>query len=441
MKAFAKAVWLALPLLTLAALMLPARLPAEAAGAPFDLQRALDSAQPGAEIRLPAGDHFGPVVIRKPIKLVGEGAQLRRAADAAADQPLLLIEANGATVSGLQLTDEQLGLVVRGDDNQILNVAIQAGQTALKMEKSNRNLLRGLKISGSAADVEQRGNGIEVWNSRDNRIEDSTLDSVQDGVYLDNSERTVVHNNRISNSRYAVHMMFSHQSAISSNELRRNVTGVMVMEDQGSKVADNRITEQAEHVQSQGILLFHVQDAQVANNRIEGNRVGLYVDQAEQNRIAGNQILHNFLGVRMTESRNNEFSGNLWAGNVVQAEATDSVDNRMTGNYWDTHQGLDLDGDGRSELPYVASPFFLSLTERAPAYQLFFQTPGLVILEDLFTSSTDRWLRDDAPLLVPPVAEPRDAERSRTPLFMFSSLLLGAGIYPFIRMIRRSVSS
>ncbi|WP_081857017.1 right-handed parallel beta-helix repeat-containing protein [Tumebacillus flagellatus] len=404
-----------------------------------ELQVELDRAEAGELVKLPPGTYEGTLHIRKPIQVEGDETRIISRRDAVNEEPLLLVETNGAAVRGLQLEGNQAGLVVHGDNNRIQDVSISTGKTAIKLEKSNRNLVQRVRINGRTADLEQRGNGIEVRNSQDNLIEESTLDNLQDGVYLDNSARTFVRTNHISNSRYAVHMMFSNSSEVAGNILEHNVTGAMVMEDSGSQIAGNSITKQAEHVQSQGILLYHVQGAKVVRNTVDGNRIGLYVDSSTGNYVEGNQIMHNFLGLQMKDSTGNEFLANTWAGNVIQAQAADSHENLMKGNYWEDHQGLDLNGDGHSEISYQASPFFLSLTEAVPAYQLFFQTPGLAILQDLFTSGTDNWLRDESPLMSPASRGVREKTSSRGLLIGISLLLLGAGIMPFGRRIRRRV--
>lgn len=415
--------------------------PVQAADRPVHVQRMLDQAKPGDTVRLPPGTYEGPLLIDKPIHLSGQDATIIRSAHSSPETPLLRVETDGATISGLNVSDERGGLAVRGDDNRFRDLTIHTKGIAVKLENANRNVLQGLHIIGREPDLKKRRNGIEIWNSQDNRIEDSVLDLVKDGVYLDNSENTLITHNRISDSRYAVHMMFSHRSEVTDNDLQQNVTGAMVMEDVGSRIVGNRITKQAGHAQSQGIFLYQVEGAEIVNNLIDGNRIGLHVDAASGNRIANNRVTRNFLGMRMQESAQNQIHANTWSGNAVQAQAIESRDNLVSGNYWDDHQGLDVNGDGSSDLSYQASPFYLSLTDAVSAYQFFFQSPGLAVFEDLSTSGTDQWLHDPSPLMSPPGSEQSEPSPAQGPVLMFSLLLLGAGFYPFWRNYRRSVSS
>lgn len=69
----------------------------------------------------------------------------------------------------------------------------------------------------------------------------------------------------------------------------------------------------------------------------------------------------------------------------------------MVENYWDSFQGLDLNKDGISEISYAINPFYEQLVSRNSAYQLFFQSPGMVFLSELFTEGRDQWTTDKSP--------------------------------------------
>ncbi|WP_157729645.1 right-handed parallel beta-helix repeat-containing protein [Tumebacillus algifaecis] len=400
---------------------------------PTNVQALIDSAKPGSTVQLPPGLYEGPVVISKPLQLRGNEAQLVRASDAPTDQPLLQVKASGVVVSGLILQDDQTPLVLEGDANEVTNTSITSRQTAIKLINADHNLLQNLQIRGTEPELNDRGHGIELRQANDNRIENSQFQFVQDGIYLEHSARNQISHNHITDSRYGVHLMFTERSRISDNLLERNVTGAMVMEDVGSHILNNRIFKQSGHVHSQGVLLYNVTHASIANNLIADNRIGLYVDSSTANSILDNDISNNFLGVLMTGATDNELRGNVWSGNVVQAQAVDSSNNRLWANFWDTHRGLDLNGDNLSELPYLASPFFLALTDAVPAYQLFFQAPGFAVLEEMFTSKTDHWLQDTAPLLAAPDHPANEAQAEPLPkrVLFVSLLMLAAGILPF----------
>lgn len=414
---------------------------AKAAGGAGDLQAVIDRAPPGSTVRIPPGTYAGPISIQKPVTIVGgPGVRIVNGPAERTDQPLLLVETDKAHIAGLQLEDrisdsKHATVEIHGDDNELSEMTISTGSIGIRFRSADRNRFTAVRIQGTGtsrpgASVFTVGNGIELWNSDNNWIQNSYITNVQDGVYLDSSRGNHVLNNTVLDSHYAVHLMFTGGIEVAGNHFSRNVTGVMVMGDEGSRIIGNHIDKQSANVQAQGVMVYDSRHCLVAQNRVEGNRIGLYVDKSTQNRFVDNVILQNFLGLQVTSSSDNDFHRNLWLGNVVQAQAVASRDNRMDGNYWDDLQGLDIDGDGHSELPYRVSPFLLSLTRAVPAYQVFFQAPGTFILEQMFTSGTRQWLTDTSPLMKPPDDQPTSAPPDKN-VPVVSLFLLGLGLYPF----------
>ena len=246
------------------------------------------------------------------------------------------------------------------------------------------------------------GNGIDLYDSHDARIEGNEVHGMKDGIYLEKSHRATVETNRIYRSRYGIHCMYTDGTLIVGNEGEYNVTGAMVMGVRDAVVTDNSFRKQSENVHSQGLLLFDVQTSRIERNTFEGNRVGIYMELSSNNRLEGNDVLRNFVGVQFLESADNTFTGNTFLSNVIEAQATDSAGNRLSNNYWDAAQALDRDGDGKSDLTYAINPFFATEVDRTPAYQLFFQSPGMTFLSGLFTADRTDWSFDDAPLMNPP---------------------------------------
>jgi nitrous oxidase accessory protein len=120
---------------------------------------------------------------------------------------------------------------------------------------------------------------------------------------------------------------------------------------------------------------------------------------------------------------------------VIQAQAVAEAGNIIEHNFWDDFGGLDLQGDGISDLPYRSNSFFLSLTDETPAYQLFFGAPGMLFLEGLFGSGTREDLVDQAPLMKPraaaETAEPVAGDRWAS--ILCGALLLAASGLIFIK--------
>lgn len=412
---------------------------AETAG---DLQELVDQALPGGTIQLEPGTYEGPLTIGKRVTLKaarkGTVTLLNRS-----QEPALKIEASGVLVADLDIVDEAVkespSLLVMGDRIRLEGLLVRTGSDGIVMRDADDGEVSGTTIEWGAEGVRMadKGNGIDLYNSHRVRLTGNAIRDVHDGIYLENSDDTTVAGNRIERSRYGVHCMYTKGTVIRNNEGLLNVTGAMVMAVRDVDISSNTFMKQNENVHSQGILLYDAHDTLVAGNIAEGNRVGLYVELSTGNRIESNVISYNFIGIQLLESSGNTISNNRFLGNVADAQARSSEANNLNGNYWDAFRGIDADGDGKSDIGYAINPFFQSLTGKRPAFQLFFQSPGMIFLEGLYQSERRSWTTDRTPLMAPPhLAEHGERAPSGSATGIAGLLLLG-GAGAIIFMTRR----
>lgn len=425
-----------LALLCCAGMVAPRPHAARAAPDAVPLQPLIDAASPGQTLVL-SGDrvYAGPAVVSDPITISSDGEAV---VTNGSDRPALMLAADGIVIRGISVQDGQTdpkkpAILVQSDGNRLERLRIKSQGGGIFLRQANDNLILDSRIEGAHPDdpdepYSRRGNGIDLLASARNVIEGNTIVHVHDGVYAESSNETRVRGNVATDSRYGYHFMFSAGSELTDNVGEGNVTGGMVMAVEGAVVKGNRFEKQTENVNSQGILLFDVHRSEISGNRVVGNRVGLYVERSTDNKLAGNEIVRNFIGMQMIQSDGNRLQGSLFAANVNQAQSTDSKDNVLEGNYWDDFEALDADGDGRSDLSYEIDPFFLRLTEDIEAFQVFFQSPGLPFLAQMFRADTANWLRDSSPLLEPPLESPEtgDAASGRRTWLPGVLLLLAA---------------
>ncbi|MEB3102655.1 right-handed parallel beta-helix repeat-containing protein [Ferviditalea candida] len=396
------------------------------------LQSLIDRTTAGGELTIPPGQYEGPIIINKPIALQGNG---NVTITGQGGQPVITVNADRVTMTGIHVVDELNppdipAIVLQGSGHVLEQLQIQTSGSGIQLRKAHKSLLRELRISGlgnqsgSGKQLFRRGNGIDLWGSHDNRIVSCTISGMQDGIYLESSEANRILDNTVSDSRYATHLMFTKDTIVKGNVGIRNVTGLMVMGTNRTQIEQNRYYKQSQNVNSQGLLLYDVKNAVVRDNHMEGNRVGIYMELSSSNIITDNTVAFNFIGLQAIESSRNKLVRNSFISNVIQAQAKQSGGNELDGNYWDDTQNIDLQGDGQSDLPYRISPFFLTLTNAAPSFQLFFGSPGIVFLESLFHAGTDQWLTDAAPL-IRPAADPFESVSThhRSVGFIFSFLL------------------
>ncbi|GAX89589.1 ABC transporter substrate-binding protein [Effusibacillus lacus] len=404
------------------------------------MQSMIDRAKPGETIVVPSDLYEGPIVITKSLTIKPEG-DVRIAAKG--EQPALLIHASQVEVSGLTIIDprnnpEQVVVLLKGFNNKLRNLKISTRGIGLKLEGASGSILEDIRIEGTAdpqagdTSFMNQGNGIDLFDSHDNVIRGAFLLGVQDGIYLEKSHRNEIADSRVENSRYAIHVMYAEDTDIRRNESVRNVTGAMVMEADRTEINGNRFIKSSDNVHSQGILLYEAANSVVTGNRIEGNRVGLYVEQSASNDISDNQLLHNFVGAQLSSSENNRLFRNDFISNVIQVQAEDSHNNQLRENFWDDHQGIDFSGSGRSDLPYKADPFFLTVTNAIPSLQILFNAPGMFVLESMFQNDTGNWMTDESPLMRP-VHPPPSSDESQPSALWVSCILFLAGAVPFFR--------
>ncbi|MNW35568.1 hypothetical protein D3C74_125660 [compost metagenome] len=373
------------------------------------LQPIIDRAASGEVIRLDAGEYSGPVQINKPLSIIGnDEVTLVNRTEASA----IVILADGVSISGLDIAHYGKGdtasVYISGDQATVRDVVTKTQGFGIMLRNANHvqiqncTMIWGGEQNTSSA---RKGNGIDLYNSQNVRIEDNEIQRMRDAIYMENSRNATVKNNKMILTRYGIHCMYIDGSVIEGNEGMYNITGAMVMGVKNVQVRDNSFRMQSGNVNAQGILLYDVQNSTVERNALEGNRVGIYMEGSSNNQIQENDLRRNFVGIQMLRAEGNMVTNNTFISNVIEAEALKSQHNTVNQNYWDSFQGLDLEQDGYSNMSYAINPFYQSLVNRNEAYQLFFQSPGLGFLSSLFTDGQETWAKDASPRMSPLLQE------------------------------------
>ncbi|MCJ8012476.1 right-handed parallel beta-helix repeat-containing protein [Paenibacillus sp. KQZ6P-2] len=366
------------------------------------LQPVIDRAQEGDTILLSPGTYLGPVTIDKKISIQSSGSVtlVNNTQESA-----ISIHANGVLLQGLNIEQngdgESAGVELHANDVQLKELVIHTKGYGILLRDSNRTLIQNNRISGFEQNIgkpEQKGNGIDLYNSHDNQILGNKITSMRDAIYMEKGRNETIKGNQISYSRYAIHCMYIDDSLVSHNEGEHNFTGAMVMVVRNTTVSDNSFRKQNENVYAQGMLLYDVQKSVIKSNVLEGNRVGIYMENASDNQLSDNVLLQNFVGIQMIQSEQNLLQHNAFVSNVVDTANKDSS-NQITGNYWDSFQGIDITNDGFSDISYSMNSFYQNVISSNAAYQLFFQSPGMTFLSEIFTGDQKQGTRDNAPMM------------------------------------------
>lgn len=379
------------------------------------LQPWLDTALPGARIRLPAGIYQGPAVISKPLTLEGDGQVI---VDAGGHGTVLTIQADGVTLRGLTLrasgnSHDQLdsGLMAEGKNLLIENNVIEDVLFGISLHKTGDSVVRGNRIRSRAVDPADRGDGLRLWYSSHNRIENNDIAQIRD-VTVTNSPHNRFSGNTIRDSRRAFNFLFAHRSLVDRNHLEQNSTGIIALNSDGLTIRNNRILH-AMDASGAGIALKETSAALVIGNEIVHCAHGIMADSPMNplNRIVfiDNYVAHNITGVYFYGAKGghiaigNTFRSNLWPVTIIGDG--DPLDDTWLGNYWDGYEGFDQDGDGFGDRPYELLAYADRIWLETPAARFFRNSPVLELLDFLerlapFSAPT-LILRDSAPRMKP----------------------------------------
>jgi len=389
------------------------------------LQERIDAAPDGAEIVLDPGA-YGPVVIRHPVVIDGQGAAVL---DGGGQGTVVLIESDGVTLKNLTIRNSgrlhnqvDAGLRIKGNFNVVRDVRIENSLFGMDLTQANNNVLRRNYISSKDMPLEMRGDSVRIWYSNDNIFEQNHIEHSRDFVVWYSSGNQI-RDNRIQHGRYGIHFMYAHHNAVERNEISDCVVGVFLMYANDITVRGNQILR-AWGAAGMGVGFKETSSAVVEDNVILGNAVGIYLDPSPwdpdtTNEFHRNQVAYNGIGVQFhTEWQGNNFSDNNFLSNFTQV----SVRGRGTalkegwhGNYWDDYAGFDRDGDGIGDAPYEVYTYADRLWMDVPSASFFrggFALAALDFVERLAPFTEPQLLlREERPFEAPVI---HDAARAQT---------------------------
>ncbi|MGE5504032.1 MAG: nitrous oxide reductase family maturation protein NosD [Actinomycetota bacterium] len=389
----------AAPLLAVAgALVLLAVGHAGAVGEPArdaaEIQRLIDAAPEGAEVVVPPGRYRGRLVIEKAISLDGRG---QVTIDAGGEGSVVWLKADNAAVKGLHLTDtgtdhnlEDAGIQVRGSNNVLKDNVIEDCLFGIDLEKSDHNVIRRNVIRSKKIDLGMRGDGIKLWYSHHNVVEDNELQDSRDFVLWYANENKVSHN--VSHGgRYGLHFMFARENVIEDNKFFDNSVGISMMYNEGDVIRNNYIGKST-GATGTCISLKEASRIIIENNDILYCAIGIHLDVSpfqpgSENLIIGNRIAYNDLGVAfLNDWHDNVFRYNAFRSNITEVAVYgggSAKRNTWDGNRWESYEGFDRDGDGVGDTPHRVYGYAGRVWMDVPNTRFFKGTPILEVLDFL----------------------------------------------------------
>ncbi len=366
-----------------------------------NLARAIASANAGDVLLLGRGTYGGGIVVDKSLKLLGDGSATIAGNGTGT---VITVDAPDVHISGLAVTGS-------GSSHETLDSGIKLTERAVNARvEGNRlhNNLHGIDIHGAADAIvtgnnivgrddrrmNDRGNGIYVWNAPGAIVEGNTVRLGRDGIFVNSSHNNSFRNNRFENLRFAVHYMYANDSEVSGNRSFGNHLGYAIMFSSRLKIVGNLSAGDRDH----GIMLNYANSADIRDNVVrDGGEKCLFMYNANKNRLSGNRFEGCSIGIHFTAgSERNTFSGNAFIGNRTQVKYVGSKHHEWSdggaGNYWSDHAAFDINGDGIADQTYRPNDLIDQLLWTQPAAKLLGGSPAMQLI---------RWAQREFPALLP----------------------------------------
>jgi nitrous oxidase accessory protein len=381
---------------------------------PGKLAEALAKAEPGDTLRLVSGTHSGPVIIAKRLTLLGEqGAVVRGSGEGSTitvGAPDVTIRGLTVTGSGSSLATMDSGIFVNksGDRAKIEGNRVEGNLFGVYLWGPDDAVMRSNTVIGRRGKhVNQRGNGVSLWNTPGSVVEDNVFRYGRDGIFVTTSRKNRFRDNLFHDVRIAVHYMYTNESEVSGNISEGNHVGYALMFSKNLKVENNISRGDRDH----GILLNYANSSYIAGNIVENGKTKcVFIYNSNKNRFEDNRFEGCSIGIHFTAgSERNRISGNAFVANRTQVKyvGTRYLDwsDGGHGNYWSDHPAFDLDGNGVADTAYRPNDLVDQVVWAHPMAKLLLNSPGVKILrwsQSRFPALLPGGVVDTAPLMRPP---------------------------------------
>lgn len=374
------------------------------------LQDAINKAGARDTLILQAGVYSGPIVIDRPLELLGnngviiDGQGVGRVVSIAASD----VTVRGLTIrnSGDSLATEDAGIFVtpEGDRAQVEDNLLTGNLIGIYLKGPDNALVRNNVIIGSKnPHVNDRGNGVQLWNTPGSVVEGNDISLGRDGIFVTTSRDNIFRNNIMRDLRFAVHYMYTNDSTVAGNQSSGNHVGYALMYSNNLEVHNNV----SDGDRDRGLFLNFANESNISGNQINGAEKCFFIYNANYNRIDKNHFSNCEIGIHFTAgSEGNDVYGNAFVDNRTQVKyvGTRYVEWSLNGrgNFWSDNPAFDLDDDGIADQAYLPNDMVDQLLWRHPLAKLLLNSPAMQVLrwaQSEFPSLHPGGVNDSAPLM------------------------------------------
>ena len=368
---------------------------------PGALQQAIAGADPGDVLILSPGHYPGAVTIDQSLTLTAEG---KAVIDGLGQGTVITITAPDVTVRGLTVTgsgmsgetlDAGIKIVKKADRATVEGNAVLGNLHGIDVHGGLDAKVIGNVIEGTQQSrLNDRGNGIYVWNSPGALVDGNAVRWGRDGIFANASKTNTFRNNTFRDLRFAVHFMYTNDSELSGNISIGNHLGFAIMFSNRVTVNDNLSLGDRDY----GVMLNYANNADVSGNLVRGGaKKCLFIYNAHKNLIFRNRFQGCGIGIHFTAgSERNVLTENAFIGNREQVKyvGTKHVEwsHESRGNFWSDHPAFDLNGDGIADSVFRPNDLMDHILWSQPAAALLTGAPAVQLV---------RWSQKNFPATLP----------------------------------------
>lgn len=377
------------------------------------LAHAISEAKPGDILKLADGAHVGPVTVDRPLMIIGSRGAI---VDGRGKGSVVTLTAPDVTLSGFTVTgsgrvnqDLDAGVkILKGADRaQVRGLLVTGNMHGIDLHGGTNAQVVGNEIVGTQQlHMNERGNGIYIWNSPGTLLEGNSIRYGRDGIFSNASSNSIYRGNLMRDLRFAVHFMYTRNTEVSQNISVGNHLGFAIMFSDRTKILNNQSLGDREH----GLMLNYANNADVTGNLVRGGtKKCLFIYNAHKNLIWGNRFERCGIGIHFTAgSERNVLTDNAFIGNREQVKYVGTRNMEWShdgrGNFWSDHPAFDLNGDGVADSFYRPNDLMDQILWSQPAAALLTGSPAVQLVrwsQQSFPATLPGGVRDSAPLMLP----------------------------------------
>ena len=376
------------------------------------IQARVDAAPWGGTVEIEAGVYAGDLVLDRPVTLVGRG---RPRLVGSGKGSVVRVRAANVTVAGFDIDGRQGGALERDSSGihvaapgcTVIDCGIVGALFGVYLRAADGARVERCRIQGiPGREAGEKGSGIHVWNTQRFDLSGNTIDDVRDGLYIQSSSRGTMRGNVVRDVRYGLHFMYSDDNVFEDNVFENSAAGGVLMYSRRLVLRRNQFLHNRGFA-SVGVLCQACEDSVAEDNLLLDNARGLFLEGSRRNLFRRNLIAESDAAIVLFDScADNRFQDNAFLGNLspltLVGRRTDTV---FDGNYWSDNDWPDLDGDGRTDGPYVLGSLFDHIRGNFTAADLLVRSPAalaLAVAERTFPVLEAVKAVDHAPLARPP---------------------------------------